>query len=130
MKKLDRKWRVLVLAILLALLSLANLWASMMHWHQSAFAQESETVAFYVIMILWIDYRKAVGFALCLVDLIEVAFRGYVGGQGQLWLIPDLLLVLYFVWCLVAIALKARKARQMAEIPGSSLTELGEKSNN
>ncbi|MGD0938957.1 MAG: hypothetical protein ABR905_04525 [Terracidiphilus sp.] len=120
MKKWDKKYRMVFLAFLLVLDLLGMLWADMMHWNHSALTHECGTMIMFAIMVLWVDYRKAIGLALCVADLIAFVVRSRVGGTSLSWLIPMGLLLLYFVWCLVAVALKARKSRLRLEIFGEA----------
>ncbi|MGD0095811.1 MAG: hypothetical protein ABSB60_04910 [Terracidiphilus sp.] len=129
MKKWDRKYSLVVLAFLLVFDALFLLWADMMNWNLLAFARECGIVAFCMIMVFKVDYRKAIGLALCLVDLIVFVIKSQLGGRGPLWLIPNLLLVLYFFWCFAELTLKRRKLRFQPDIPGNSSIELEGKSN-
>jgi hypothetical protein len=129
MKKWDRKNGLLVLAFLMVIDVLGMLSADMMHWNLPAFAHECGTMVMFAIMVFWVDYRKIIGFTLCLVDLIVFVWRSHVGDRSELWLIPLGLLVLYFVWGLVAVALKARTARSQTAIAGEAPAHLAGKSN-
>jgi len=129
MKRWDRKYRMVLLAFALVVVAFGMLWVDMMNWNHSAIAHECGIVAFYVIMTLMIDYRKAVGLTLCLIEMVVFVIRNQIGGRGPLWLIPSGLLVLYFVWCIIEISLKRRVSGLQPDIPGESPMKLDAKSN-